>query len=367
MRTLILSVGLFSAVAAAETRKLSFESPSDHFELVLKDGAGSVADKPADLSALNDILPALTNDVSNACPEGLKERPDLTVREGARTRRVYIGRGLVALDDACLNVGGAGLFFMPIHRDFLIGPRQDGLDLKGELEISRDGAKLVTLKQHGDGWASTDPKRLVNRDFFDRFVNTLTSFNVRTRVGLGLAKGQRRVGVKSNGRLYEFYRLPGLSWGLKKPGAKWLVASDDWSFWDNFDDETIDDRFAQPITTAGDPAEPTPARAAALAKLEGAWSPNLRALYHRLVREEPGDDALKLTALKRLKRKPSLESAGVMIDVLASDAGEDVKRDAAIILKLQNPKGPKYAPKASAAERAKTIEFWRQWWKEQKP
>jgi hypothetical protein len=361
----VWSACIWSARAGADgSRKLTFHSPYDTFDLILNGrGGGTVAGKPADLSALKDVMPALTGPLGNECPP-LPNRPDLTVKDGGVTRSIYVKEGLISDGKACLNVAGDGLFYIPIHRDFLIGPRHDSIRLQSPLKISRQGARMLSVRQRDGEWLNDNTEQLLNWDFLERFQNSLRDFDVSLRVQEGIGAGKPKVIVQSGGHSYEFFKVTGVMWAVKKPGMKWLEASNTWSFWYDFDQAMLEDRYSAQIRVAEDAGKSKDERMAALKQLEPTWSPNLRALYHKLLLQPGADADIQEIALQRLKRKPSVETAGVVIRFLEESTNNDLKREAGVILKLQNPKGPKYNPGAPAAEQEKTLQFWRNWWKQ---
>ena len=351
-----LSIG----AAAQESRKLQFQSAYDRFELVLNGDAGTVEGKPADLTGLRDLLPVLTGEVPNPCAE-TKGRPDLTVREGATEKTIYLKAGILRQGKNCVSIQGEGLYFAPLHRDYLIGTREDSITLGKDLVITRDGAAVFSLRREGKEWVSEDSTKMPNEDFFRRFVDTLAKFSVRQRASLLLGEGKKHVTVKTGGKTFDFYKITEVAWALKKPGACWLESSDDWSFWYDLDDHTVEDGYAEQIRTAGDTTRPVDERLGVLRRLETTWSNNLSNLYRRLALEPNADPRLTAVALKNLKRKPSRSTAAILVEVLESTQPEDLKRDAANLLRLQNAKGPKYVKETAPRERARVIEYWRTW------
>jgi hypothetical protein len=198
----------------------------------------------------------------------------------------------------------------------------------------------------------------------ERFENSLADFDVRLRVQTDIAKNKSKMIVQSGEQNYELYKVTGVMWAVKKPGTNWLVASDDWSFWYDFDQSMIEDRYAAEIRVVANAAAPPAERKQALDRLGDAWSRNLRDLYHKILQTPEEDPEFKRTALNRLKRKPSLETSGVMAEFLSTSTDEDLKRLAGQVLKLHYPKGPLYKPNLPPAEKAKVIEFWNNWWKQ---
>lgn len=344
----------------------AFQTPYDNFELVLAGGKGTVDGKPANLTAFSEIQSILTNPMASLC-NGAKGKPAMTVKridgDVTETRQVYPQMGYVTDGKNCLNVSGDGLHYLPVHRDFFIGAPNDEVTLKSPLIFSRGGKVFMTLKKKGKDWVSEAAEPLINWDFLERFENSLKDFKIRLRVQTSVGNDKPKFSLKSGGQTYEFYKMTNVLWAMKKPGAKWLEASDDWSFWYDMDEHIFADRYSEQIKVAGDLSRAKPERQAALDRLEVTWSRNLRDLYHHLLLTQNEEADLQAVALKRLKAKPSVETAGVIIKFLEGEHADELKREAGVILKLQNPKGPKYNPSAGDEEKARILEFWRTWWK----
>jgi hypothetical protein len=348
---------------AAHAEKFAFQTAYDHFDFTATSKGGTYEGHAIDISDFDEGLQALTSALGNDCP-ALTGRPDITAKVGAQTKMVYVKQGVVSDGKTCLLVQGDGLYYLPIHRDFLNGPKRESIVLKSPIKVFRQGVKILSLHKQGKKWVSDTTEPMLDWDFLERWQNSLADYTVRLRVQEGIAADKPKMIVQSGNESYEFFKITDKMWAVKKPGGKWLTASDDWSSWYDFDNKILEDRYAGQIEFIQDSARDKESRLSALSKLENSWSPNLRNLYHKLVLDPTEDPAIQEVALKRLKRKPSMETAGVMVQFLDSPANSDLKREAGIILKLQNPKGPKYNPNGSEAEKAKALEFWRTWWKQ---
>jgi hypothetical protein len=354
---------VFSAqVHAQSPRHFLIQSPVDQFELVLNGNRGSVGGKPADLTSFKDLLPILTDPLANDCtlPKGTA---DVTVREAGKTRYLYIRKGVVTDGTNCLTVGGQGLYYFPIHRDFLVGPKQESLVIASPVKVSRDGATLFELREKSGVWEPIHAQSLLDWDFMERWLSSLKTYSVRFRVQPEIAKDKPKVTVRAGGDTYTFYKLNDVNWAVKKPGSKWLEASDDWSFWYNLNAAVLTDHLADKILLVEDTSKDKSQRLAALESTKTTWSRNLRDMCHKLLLNPNEDPELTSRALQRLHGHPSQESAGVMVQFLSLAKDEDSKRDAGTILKIINPKGPKYDPSESEEQRAKVVEYWSQWWK----
>jgi hypothetical protein len=358
---LLLSAALFAESAPAQ-RKISFQSKYDKFDLIMTGGSGEVNGKPADLSSIKDLLPLFKTKLPDTCPT-FKRPPDLTVKDGDNVRTVYVDDGIVSDGKSCMTISGEGLFYFPVHRDFLIGPKTDGVKMKAPFKIFLQGKKLLELKKQGDTWVNDTPEMLVNWEFVDKLGDSLRQFDVRLRVQAGIGKDKQKIIFQNGGETLEFYKVTAVMWAMKKPGQPWLTASDEWSAWRDFEPSLYEDRYAGDIRGVAAAADAT-AKHAILGKIEAGWSRNLRDMYHRLALDEKEDITIRLLAVKRLKSKPSVDTAGVMVKILEESTSDELRDDAAVILKLNNPKGPKFKSSDPPEDRQKALDFWRSWWRQ---
>ncbi len=356
-----LLASLFFSQAYAQ-KKLIFQSKFDKFELTTAGGRGEVNGKPADMSSVKDLLPLLNKTLPDTCPT-FKRPPEITVKDGDKTRTVYVEDGIISDGKMCITISGEGLYYFPVHHDFLTGPKADSIKLKSPVKIFVQGKKLLELKKQGTIWTSDSPDLLIDWDFIARLEDSLRQFDVRLRVQPGIAKDKQKIIIQNGGDTLEFFKVTDVMWALKKPGQQWLTASDDWSFWKDFDSSLYEDRFAgdiRAILTAPD----KDSKMVILNKVEANWSRNLRDMYIKLASNEAEDPVIRSLSLTRLKSKPSPETAGAMVKILEESKNDEVKDDAATILKLNNPKGPRYKSSDSPEDKQKALDFWRSWWRQ---
>lgn len=329
MNIRVTALGLLVILAnqvAAQTpaaRRINIETAFDRFEIVINAGVTTVSGRAADVTSFRDLVPMLTNPIGNACPE-FSGQPEVTVTENGQIKKIYISQGLITDGKSCLNVGGDGLLYFPLHRDFLIGPKRGQIVLRSPVKISVQNGKTLELKNNGMGWMSDDQETLLNWDFIERFENSLRAFDVRLRVQLGAAKDKHRMVLQSGDDTYEFYKITNLLWAVKRPGQNWLEASDDWGFWYELDNAILEDRFAGAIRTIEDTTKDRDTRYKTMKRIDAGWSRNLRDLYHKILNETPGDEDFQRLALQRLRTKPAQETAGVVVGLLNRTTNEDL-------------------------------------------
>ena len=353
----------FSSLSMAQSRTLKFEATSDSFTLIMNGGRGTIDGKEAELSSLSQLLPALIQTPTDTCPS-LPLTADLKITEGAVIREVYLSQRVISDKKNCLRLDGDGLYHFPLHRDFLVGPKTEKITINSPIEVYKQGQKLFAIKKVDQKWLSESSEQLLNYDFVERFMNSISEFRIRTRLNDQVTKEKPQLSVRIAGKALEFFKIADATWALKKPGRDYLLLSDDWRFWQDFDESVFQDRYASEIKLLRSPGASSTEKIEILGKIEATWSPNLRRLYEWQLLNDP-DNQIKTLALGRLKRKPSIQSIPAIIELLEKTDDEDLKRDAVAVLRIQNPKGPAYKLKLSDEERRKIIEFWRAWWKQQ--
>lgn len=367
LTSLTLFVIFFTPIGHSESvRKITVESKLDKYDLILSSKtSGTIDGRPADLKALQELWPIFDYPLGNTCPE-LSSQSDATITESGKVRIVYLQDGIVSDGTSCLNVNGEGLSFFPIHRDFLIGSKQGSIKVESPLKIFRQGVKFLELKRNDKDWVSLMPDLILNWDFIRKLEKALSSYPVNSRLTLNsTAKSQMKMILQSGMTTYEFFKLSPTMWALKKPGVNWLVSSNDWSSWGEFDLATVEDPNASEIRALQKTDNSLKEREQAMQKIESFWSNNLRTLYEQLAIRESEDMKIRETALKRLKTKPSIESCGTMVQIINSDdpRNENLKSLATQVLKIQNPSGPLYKSSLPPKSREKVVTFWNQWWK----
>lgn len=362
IRLSLVFAAIFVGVSAHAQRKLTIISKFDRFDLTLTGGRGEVNGQPANLTTIKDLLPLLSKPLGETCPS-FKAPPEITVKEGDQARAIYVSQGVVSDGKGCTFVAGEGLYYFPVHQDFLIGPKRDSIKLRSPVKIFLHGKKILEMRKTSEGWVSDTPDLMVNWDFIRQLEHSLEDFRIRLRVQAAIGKDKPKMIIDNGGQNLEFTKVTNVMWALKKPGQGWLTASDDWSKWGDFDSSQIEDRYAEEIrqVLAAQDVEEKKNR---LSKLDTGWSLNLRDMYIKLVTNENEDENIRFTSLRRLKSKPSLPVVGAMVRILENSTNDDIRNEAGVILRLNYPKGPKFKSSDPPKDRQKALDFWRNWWQQ---
>ena len=340
---------------------VTIASERDRFEFRVDGKVAQFGSKKVAIDAFSETLTKLRSEFAATCPK-LPARPDLTITTAGKTIQVYAQIGIVSDGKSCSFVEGDGLYYLPVHRDFLIGPETMSIPEESPFSLTEGPRSLLSIKLVDQKWVGDPPDQPVDWDVTERFVGSLSNFKVRFRVQTGIARGKRRLTLKSGNKTYLIYKVNNSTWGIGKPGQEFLTVGEGWVAWYDFAADMFRDPLAPNIALANDVSKPREARLVALTKIETNWSPNLRNLYHQLALRVREDAEIQAIALDRLKHKPSVETSGVMVQILEQDdAQSEAKVLAAAILRRQDPRAPKYVVGASAAEQAKALEFWKRW------
>lgn len=371
MRAKMFAILLMLASTLADAqgpRRFDFKSRTDQFQLLLNGSNASVDGKPADLSTFKELMPMLLKPLGEECPS-LKGPPDVTVFEDGRLpgRRIYLHQKAVTDGKKCLYVSGEGLMYFPIHRNWFIGNTQDSLTFGPTVLFQRDGEKVFEIKRKGKSWVQEDPEFHPDWDFLQRLENSLKSYKIKMHMNLELGKGKPTFEIVTNGRTYKFYQVTTKIWALQKAPQPWLITSNDWSQWYDMNVSQLEDHRAPQLRFILDRSKPKEERLQALDKLDTGWSRALHEMYFRLLQESTEDQAIQKIALERLRSKPTVETAGVLVEYLKSSPYEDLKKMASQTLRIQNPKGPLFEPKDSFDKKQQAVEEWSRWWQRIRP
>lgn len=370
MRTLLCALLLCASIPswAQMPKRFQFRTKLDQFELLLNGNNSSIEGQAADLSTFRDLLPLLTKDLGEECPV-LRGKADVTVTDLDKntSRSLFLLQAVVTDGQKCLFISGDGLLYFPLHRNWFLANKSDGLLFGQTLSLSRNGKRIATFTRKAKQWTQANPDFFPDWDFLSTFQESLTSFTVRMHGQLALAKGKPLVILQTGGKTYRLYQVTPSLWGLEKPGQPWLVFSKDWNAWFNLEPQQFEDHRATKIRSILDKTQTVEQRLEELGNLETGWSRSIRDMYARLLTNPSEDPRLAKIALERLRSKPSLENAGLVIAFLEHATDPELKKLATQILRIQNPKGPALDLSQSEEQQRKTIEEWSRWWKKSQP
>lgn len=359
--TLIAVTWCFPALAV---ESVQFRSRYDHFTVAKKASRYEVDGRAIHAKMFKDILPLLTAPLAPDCPPHAKTA-DLIAHitdEGKTTeRRFFIKDRLIQSGNQCSVVSGNGIYYLPLHRSFLIGNENDGISIQSPVKVISNGHTQVHIVSRHGHWEDSHPKTELNWEFLGKFINSLKKFRVQYRVSPLIAKHQPHVQLNVGRKTYQLVLVGSRLWGLERPGTGWLEVSGDWAFWFQLDPSIWKDRFSSSIEKIDNPATSTADKQAALQKLEGSWTRSMEEMYRRRLLDAHENQDVQEAALKRLRSKPSWRNMSVFIRFLNQSQNDQLLKQATEALRVRNPKGIVYDADKNNLSQARTM--WNRWWR----
>lgn len=362
IRQLLLSV-VFLPLPAFAYESVTFQTPQDKFTVVNSGGKFSVGGKLIQNDILKTLSPYLSGPVAEGCPS-LSGRPQITafVTNGGKTekREFFIQRGVIRSGPKCVFATGDGLHYLPLHRNWLIGPARESVKLLSPVKVIGPKSTVYAhlVKQEGK-WTDTKPRTELDWDFFDKFEQSLADYRVQYRISPAAARGKHSVALISGNRTYHFYKLAPKFWAIKRPGEKWLVSSGDWTFWFELDEAVWIDRRMPTIRKVEAEGTTIEEKLNLLRELDNTgWSRTLQEFYQRHMLDTDEDKSFRMKALERLRTKPSWENMGAFVQLVQSNPDDDFLKEATSALRTRNPKGTAF----NGNNRATVVNEWIQWW-----
>ena len=210
LRRLLTPVILAFPIWAFAYDSVTFITAQDRFTVNKTAQRFTLDGKSVPSSLFSRLDPVLTGPVTNDCP-ALSGKPTLTAQltTGQQTekREFFLQRNVVRSGDKCLWVSGDGLFFLPLHRSWLIGPFHEGVKLQSPLVIQNGGAVMASLTKKDGEWVDTNERTTLDWDFFSRFEQSLVDYRITYHVLPGAGAGKPVVTMTSGREKYKFIQL----------------------------------------------------------------------------------------------------------------------------------------------------------------
>lgn len=373
-----LSLLLISSPNAWSFDQLVIGSSADYYTIEKKgDGFYYVGSQKVSLDPLKDFLPLFQSEFGVACPDGLG-KPDITMvkkkitespiddtkKSTSEKLSFFMAQKIAKKNKSCAPIGGQGIFYLPLHRSWFTGKETLSLPEVQTLKIERDENELFHGRQISQGvWKNLSKKSGYNLDFLNNFVTSLSDFTVSARVHPAIAKGRPQFKMILNNKTYHGYYIGKAFWAVKFPRTSWLVASANWSHWDEMSPQNWQDRFFSTTQLWSDKTLPLKQRIEKLNSIGVKWSGSIKKSLQTLITDPNEPTEIKLTALKMMRRKPTLDNFGAMVKALRRTQDKEFLLKLTKTLRIRNPKGPIITLESSDQEDSLTIATWETWWK----
>ncbi|MCB0367689.1 MAG: hypothetical protein H6624_07435 [Bdellovibrionaceae bacterium] len=367
---IFLAVGfvfLFSSPSlGAPMDEWRFRSKYDNFKVVRKDGQYFIGSSSVTLDPIKDFLPFFTAGIEGDCPD-LPGKPDVVItgKRGDTTveRRFYLTVKQVQDGKHCADMAGEGIYFLPLHRSWFVGPASSGIAIGSTLKVTKEETVFVEFKKKGDQWLNQDSAFFTDWIFFNQFIAALEKHEISGRLHPAAAQDKKQFEVVTNGKAYEFYKVGNNLWGIKRPERDWLVVSPSFVFLLDMSTDLWRDRHAVSLATLKDTTQPPENRIQAVHQLGVAWSQAIKLVYHTIMLNPEDHPRVKEEVAYSMKKKPTDENFEILVKAL--DKTEDIELLAKItkILKIANRKGTAIQITDSQDVVDKAIRDWKTWWR----
>lgn len=362
---------LFSLPASAQYAQIDFRSSADQFSLI-QSGSNYLLDtQRVDLGVFKNFLPLFKEDLGDPCPD-LPKQADLrvtahTASQERVTRHFYIEQKTISDGTHCAFVTGDGVYYIPLSKQWYIGPSHLTIPSDSPLRLENKNQYNISMIYRDQEWFVPKNEFFLDWDFINRFLDSLTNFPIQSRLHPAIARNKPHFLLISDNKQYNFYKVAPNLWAVQMPGQSWLNTSAGWSFWQDMEPALILDRHTDLLRQFIDKKLPTPQRISLLETLTPSWNRSIKLAVHQVLLDPTSEEALLQESVRKIRQKPSLDSMGVLIELLQAPATSDhLAQLITETLRVRHRSGPLFKPEDSKSTRSRVIQEWKQWWKNQK-
>ena len=345
-----------------------FRSKYDNFTVKKNDGQYFIGSSSVTLKPLNDFLPFFTATIEGDCPDGLPGRPDvvITAKRGKESteRRFYLDAKQVKDGKNCADMDGEGIYRLPLHRSWFVGPNNGGIPIGRTLKVEKDDIVFVEFTKKGNKWLNNDSAFFTDWVFFNQFIAALEKYDISGRLHPLAGKGKKQFNVSTNGKSYEFYKIGDNQWAVKRPEREWLSVSPSFVFLLDMSTDLWRDRHAVGLATVKDKTQPPDNRARAVHQMGTAWSQAIKLVFHTIMLDPEENPRVKEEVAYAMRKKPTTENFAVLIRALEKTEDIELLHKITGILRIRNRKGTVIQITSSEEEVARAIREWKKWWRD---
>lgn len=360
--TLIIYKANTTIVKANTTSETwSIRTTLDRF--VIRKGAGGqyfINGQKVHLNVFNQLKDFVNNKLAFADQDiGDKEdgcskprgRPDLQIlrtRAGKQDKQiaVYIDERILLVNQRCSSIEGDGIFALPMHREWYIGPQTIQIDIGTRRKFIFNKSKSIEYR----GSMSSQDKKiklLVNGSFMpdwgkiNLFEKRISSIQVSGRRHLSYTKNNPRFTFITNNQKYTFYEIrnPSLVWALKLPNKPFLIMSSKSFSWHEFNLEHVVDPRSDAINILKDSDNSTNKRISAFETLDNYWNPSFQRILFAIFKDEDEPAPLRRKIAEILIQKPTSLNKTTLLNTLLRTQAPSLREYISQRLKLFHPKG----------------------------
>lgn len=364
MKALIIFALLYSANTFAASYK--FKSSFDTFTLKDKGSYFSIGKYAVDVSILEPFFPLFKHNIfSDKCPS---KKPDLQIvqlnEKESKTLSFFFKDSMISDGKGCYQISGKGIHYLPLHRKWFLDDKKQSIHLGKKITFSWPGNIHWILKKEKVNYSTTEKSDFVHWSFLEQIVRSLKNFPVQNRVSTSiLLPDSLSFKIKTKNRTYTFYRLYNNSWALKYPKSKWLIVSPNWTFLNDLNKTLLNHPQQERLLklTAKDTSAEDKRRL--IKEISPTWDADIRRTYLKLLYDSNTKSSVKVYVLKKLKIHPTNEVIKDIGMALETETDPEVFQQIFHILRIKNPKGPKWDMSKDPSEQTKKIDQWKNWLK----
>ncbi len=354
-----------SAVFADAMDQWFFRSRFDTFSILRREKKYFIGKNLVTLEQLTKFFPLFDAKIEGQCPKNLGQ-PDLVAvaqRGNQKIRRqFYLSKKQVAEEKKCGDMDGDGIYYLPLHRSWFTGPKEGRVKIGPSLKIEKDGVVFAEFEKQGSDWKNKDSAFFTEWVIFNQLLESLDKYDISGRVSLLATKGSNQFTLRTDDKVYQFFRLSDNLWAIKRPELNWLLASPSFSFLMDMSTELWRDRHARNLAIIKDNTQAPDSRVNAVRELGSAWSPAIKHIYHSVLTNPGEDPKLKEEIVQAIRQKPSIENFGVLVKALEKTQDASLLQRMTTVLRIRYKEGPLIDPQDPQEIIDKAIVDWKKWW-----
>ena len=344
--------------ADTQNETWSIRTALDSF--VVKKGAGEqyfINGQQVHLNIFNDLKDFVNNKLSFA-DEDIEDNedtcskpsgtPDLQILKTAGRQKkkvsLYIDQRLLIVNHRCSSIEGNGIFALPMHRAWYIGPKTTNIQIGTQRRLVFNGSKPIVYRESTNSQDRTI-KLLVSGPMpdwskIDLFENKLNSIEISGRRHLSYAKNNPHFTFITNNEEYTFYEIrdPQLVWALKLPNKPFLILSRSFS-WREFNLEHVADSKADIINILKNSKNSEDKRISALETLKNYWNPSFQRVLFAIFKDEEEPTKLRQEIAEFLIQKPTSLNKETLLNTLTRTQDTHLREYISRRLRIFYPKG----------------------------
>ena len=381
MIILALTYKINTQVVKADTRSetWSIKTALDSFVIKKDRGQYFIDKQKVQMKAFNELRDIVNNklafadqDIGNnedGCSQP-RRTPDIQIsrtRPGQKDSKeiaVYIKERSIVVNQRCSSIEGNGIFALPMHREWYIGPKTTNVEIGTQRKLVFDRSKPIVYRESANS-QDRKIKLLVNGpmpdwDKIDLFESKLGFIEVSGRRNLSYVENNPHFTFTTNNKTYTFYEIrdPRLVWALKLPNKPFLILSRSFS-WNEFNLEHVADSKSSTISALRNSKLPENERIKALKELRNYWNTSFQRILFTILKDEDEPTKLRQDIAEFLIQKPTSLNKETLLKTLIRTQDPSLREYISQRLRIFYPKGKAISVNDADNTVSRKINVWR--------